>query len=309
MKLSDAITPSEALNSLTFLLAVISSSQDMQDWMCRSEPISNITSMLERVEQNLSLLVPCSDITRATASGAIPVPATNMSTPVVSPIVDRPSLIDSDSSDFADYHDQLASLLIRMLLNDPARPALQSMASIIWRGMLVKNISFLPLLCKLIGSKHMSLSFMSLRVVLCLLAVSPNNAVCLDSSGITQSVLTALVNLLFRGKISSEQSKILSTVSTGKTYQSIFILNNKIEEAPMSLSSDFVQLVVMLLETLQMFAACFANRDTSIPVLLLWLTTAAWISPDGGDSADEDLKYRCSNCETETATKQCMSER
>lgn len=255
--------------------------------------------MLDRVERNLLLLKSCSSATRAAAAGlqskGAAAPSSSMNS---SSHADQ-----AENMDFSEYHHSLVVLILRIILDDFAKPAYGRCGFVQnWRGMLIKNYSFLSLLVKCLQTKSPALALVAVRVVWVILSINPINVVALEVHQVIPSMIRTLTTFLYRGKLYD------SLVESSEPSPQVMFLNSPYaEDSMLPWNEDLLQFLSASFETLQVVSGCLAERDSDLPLSLLGMVLVSWL-PDAIDKSD-DSGLRCSNCEAELAVCFCLHDR
>jgi hypothetical protein len=282
-----------------------------------------IEAMLLRVEDNMKLLTLCeppsSAGTKGTSGGKTSSSSSSSSSStmasdskgnkVASAGGSSTGSKDSQSQSQHPYHVNVLSSIVALIFDDsgyiiPRIDKPHFSVNVIPpppRGTSLVNAHVLSMLASLANSSRCSIPLVELvcQVAYLMLHVNPINLVILEKSGTVHALCRILGSLACFGRISSP---LVSSSASPVQVNAVLSGDPGDDLLDDSVSKS---LIADLLAVLRVVAVVSSQRDASILTFLGSLALRL-VAPDKSTPANTQPLLRCQNCETETATIECI---
>ncbi len=284
--------------------------------------------MIIRVEESLVLIAP--------ASNRVSLPGQTLLTTSTS--APETSLFHSPfGKQFDDYYCGLLTILAKMVLDEPFTTCNDAGfdAFLNWRGFQVRNVSILQLVKGLLSCNHPTLVTLGNKLIQLLIRINPLNIVSFEKTEILATILSRVALIGFKGTndllpmlvdcvaTNTHASGPVTLSSswydgTNSPRFSHVSLNDVITRE--SSSGDAGETMIVAIEavtlsmlkdslsTVEQVAVFYGRREDSPLNQLLSVVLHLWIPPDFDNASPRSGMLRCSNCEVEYATLECVHE-
>jgi hypothetical protein len=337
MSMSQASGPSEVLETLSTLETLLLRNSAAQREFHAVGGYGKVMDMFLRVEENLTLLVPCRDMSLAAASGSqnnrsglsllqphhshaqSASPSTQHQPPHDSSPEGKGSLYHSQAGSAGDFDGYYSSVLMVVLNLALDEGSCSPLARISYKpmlprsGLLVGNPGALSLVVSLLQSAQYSFVSLAVKLVYAILQSSPRNAVILEASGVVSALIEVLVVIIFSCGIDRTclhceraESPTVYSCRTAETMESA--PTTSYDMSSHSINQDLLAIAADIVLVLQTVAVATSLRDSSMLAVLTAIATAASqpVSDVSDGNTTQQAVMRCHNCEVEAACLECL---
>jgi hypothetical protein len=250
--------------------------------------------MIERVEKNLSFLVPCRISSLAAANG---IGEHSHSKNYIQPENEKSADFDlyysSFNGEFDVYYSSVLSIITNIIIDSSDKSKQQDFSppKFPFKDSEVRNLNALSIIKSLIKSGELPLIFIGIRTIYSLIVVNSKNVVSLEMSGITATMIELFSLMLRTGNF------LFTSESNPGTNENLSRINLC---ALLSLTSDLIHL-------LQMIAVITSLKDCSVLSCLMVIFVNFTIN--GVFLVDDTIMsaHQCHNCESELAILECLN--
>lgn len=321
LSIEQARSPTEVIDAITALESMLLRRPTAQIEFASSSGFTKFQEMLMRAEDNLVLLVSCSDVSLAVASGArqsklsVEVPIAQGTPPGAAEQTKRSLYFSSvgSSGDFDTYYSTLVMVVLNIILDEPLCTPVQNIVQkpvLPRRGLSVGNMSALAVLVNLLHSGQISLVMVAIKICFALLRSSSSNAIALETVGVISALMEVLTSIVFGCSLDIHSVLIRDRVESpnnGRSQET----GLSFDETKSQINKNLLTVAADIIVVLQMVSVATSMRDASIVSFLSMLLAMASLPQCDMAQAERNSHAsicRCQNCESEAATLECLQD-
>ena len=288
--------------------------------------VGHVMNMLFRVEENLSLLAPVRNETRAIISGVGGLTLNNSSEPVD----DNSIFYAAKGTTFDQFYCSLMLTVIKISVDEPLNSTSDNIEELlrVSSGIQIKSAVGIKLINELLKCEHMSLVSIGVKAAFLLVKMNPLNIVALEKFDVIQSLLICLIGISLFGKHEycfnfKKTTELTESPATSTPRPSNSLVGELLQressgdidhlsentDFDTNLNVDALHLLEEILQILQIVCAFYAKRDESIVSSILLIMLVSWSPMETNLKIHGKDCFRCANCEVESAAVECLCQR